>query len=67
MECEDFDSDRSAEGRLQGKTSGNKEAKRHYLKDYWIPAANNLKTYGTWDLLEVKDIDQLEDIILNAV
>ena len=53
VECEDFDSDKS----------GNKEAKRHYLKDYWIPAANNLKTYGTWDLLEVRDIDQLETII----
>ena len=53
VECEDFDSD----------NSGNKEAKRHYLKDYWIPAANNLKTYGTWDLLEVRDIDQLENLI----
>jgi type III restriction enzyme len=53
VECEDFDSDKS----------GNKEAKRHYLKDYWIPAANNLKTYGTWDLLEVRDIDQLENEI----
>lgn len=53
MECEDFDSDKS----------GNKEAKRLYLKDYRIPAANNLKTYGTWDLLEVRDIDQLENEI----
>lgn len=53
VECEDFDSDKS----------GNKEAKRHYLKDYWIPAANNLKTYGTWDLLEVRDVDQLEKLI----
>ena len=53
VECEDFDGDKS----------GNKEAKRHYLKDYWIPAANNLKTYGTWDLLEVRDIDQLEKLI----
>ena len=53
VECEDFDSDKS----------GNKEAKRHYLKDYWIPAANNLQKYGTWDLLEVKDIDQLENLI----
>ena len=33
------------------------------VKDYWIPAANNLKTYGAWDLLEVRDIDQLEDAI----
>ena len=57
VECEDFDSDKS----------GNKEAKRHYLKDYWIPAANNLKIYGTWDLLEVRDIDQLESEILKKV
>ena len=53
VECEDFDSDKS----------GNKDAKRHYLKDYWIPAANNLKTYDQWDLLEVRDIDQLEKLI----
>ena len=50
VECEDFGSDKS----------GNKDAKYHYLKDYWIPAANNLKSYGTWQLLEVRDIDQLE-------
>ena len=30
-----------------------------------ITAANNLKTYGTWDLLEVRDIDQLENEIKN--
>ena len=57
VECEDFDSDKS----------GNKEAKRHYLKDYWIPAANNLKTYGTWQLLEIRDIDQLESEILKTI
>ena len=53
VECEDFESDKS----------GNKDAKRHYLKDYWIPAANNLQKYGQWDLLEVRDIDQLENLI----
>ena len=53
VECQDFDAD----------SSGNKDAKRHFLKDYWIPAANNLKTYGQWDLLEVRDIDQLEKLI----
>ena len=57
VECQDFDAD----------GSGNKEAKRHYLKDYWIPAANNLKTFGGWQLLEVRDIDQLEDSILKAI
>ena len=53
VECEDFDSDKS----------GNKETKRHYLIDYWIPAANNLNTYGRWALLEVRDIDQFENLI----
>ena len=53
VECEGFDGDKS----------GNKDAKRHSLKDYWIPAANNLKSYGTWDMLEVNDIDQLENLI----
>ena len=57
VECQDFDAD----------GSGNKEAKRHYLKDYWIPAANNLKTFGRWQLLEVRDIDQLESEILRAI
>lgn len=57
VECEDFDGDKS----------GNKETKRHYLKDYWLPAANNLKTYGQWQLLEVKDIDRLEEEILKAI
>ena len=57
MECQDFDAD----------NTGNKDAKRHYLKDYWIPAANNLKTYGKWDLLEVKDIDQLEKLITEKI
>ena len=57
VECEDFDGDHS----------GNKEAKCHYLKDYWIPAANNLKTYGEWDLLEVRDIDELENLINDKI
>ena len=53
VECEDFDNDHS----------GNNDAKRHYLKDYWISAANNLKTYGQWDLLEIKGIDELKQSI----
>ncbi len=57
VECQDFDAD----------SSGNKEAKRHYLKDYWIPAANNLKNFGRWQLLEVRDIDQLKDAITNYI
>lgn len=53
VECQDFD----------GDNSGHKDDKRHYLRDYWRPAANNLKTYGEWQLLEVRDIEQLENLI----
>lgn len=53
VECLDFD----------GDNTGNKAAKRHYVKDYWIPAANNQKKYGQWDLLEVRNIDNLETLI----
>ena len=50
VECEDFDNDHS----------GNKDAKRHYLEDCGIPAANNLKTDGRWDMMEIKGIDELK-------
>ena len=30
---------------------------------HWIPAANNLKTYGLWDLLEVRNNDLLKELI----
>lgn len=53
VECQDFNGD--------GK--GNKEIKRQTLKDYWIPAANNLQTYGQWDMLVVNDIEQLDRMI----
>lgn len=53
MECDDFDGDKS----------GNKDTKRLTLLNYWIPAANNLKNYGEWALLEVRDIDLLENLI----
>jgi len=32
-----------------------------------LPAANNLKTYGQWQLLEVKDVDRLEEEILKVI
>ena len=53
IECEKFDGDKT----------GNKDEKRHYLEKRWIPAANNLKTYGQWDLLEVDNIDLLKELI----
>ena len=53
VEFQDFDNDKS----------GNKDAKRHYLKDYWIPAANHLQSYGKWELVEVRDIEQFEKLL----
>ena len=57
VELQDFDNDKS----------GNKESKRHHLINYWLPAANNLKTYGEWHLLECRDIDQLENMIIEKI
>lgn len=39
---------------------GNKDAKRLYTQNYWIPAVNNLKTYGEWAFIEITDIDNIE-------
>ena len=36
-------------------------------RQHWIPAANNLKTYGQWQLSEVRDIDLLESVIRKAI
>lgn len=40
--------------------TGNKDAKRLYTQNYWIPAVNNLKTYGEWAFIEIDDIDNIE-------
>ncbi len=53
VECYNFNEDKT----------GNEDTKRHYLKDYWLPAANNLKTYGKWDMLEVRDINKIAELI----
>lgn len=40
--------------------TGHKDAKRFYTQNYWIPAVNNLKTYGEWAFIEITDIDNIE-------
>ena len=57
VECHAFDSD----------GSGHQATKRHYLANYWLPAANALRTYGEWRLLEVRDIEQLEEMIKKTI
>lgn len=40
--------------------TGNKDAKRFYTQNYWIPAINNMQKYGCWDFIEITDIDNIE-------
>ena len=46
---------------------GHKDFKRKYVKDYWLPAANNLETYGVWDFVEVSDIDNIKSILTHKI
>lgn len=46
---------------------GHKDFKRKYVNDFWLPAANNLETYGTWNFVEVSDIDNIKPILINKI
>ena len=47
--------------------SGNKDIKRHYTLDYWIPAAKNLEKYGRWDFIEIEDIDNIKATLISKI
>lgn len=40
---------------------GHKDDKRYYTENYWLPAANNLNTYGRWAFIEIADIDNIKE------
>lgn len=46
---------------------GHKDAKRHYTKDYWIPAANNMHKYGRWAFVEVTDINNIKQTLIQKI
>ena len=48
-------------------TTGHKAEKRRYTTDYWIPATNQLATYGRWDFIEINDIDNIKPLILEKI
>ena len=52
---------------MSGDRLGHKDFKRKYVKDFWLPAANNLETYGVWDFVEVSDIDNIKSIITHKI
>ena len=47
--------------------NGNKEEKKHYTQDYWIPAVNNIGKYGKWDFIEISDIDNIEALLTQKI
>lgn len=52
---------------LSNDRLGHKDFKRKYTKDFWLPAANNLKIYGIWDFVEVSDIDNIKAILIHKI
>ena len=46
---------------------GHKDFKRKYVTDFWLPAANNLETYGVWDFIEISDIDNIKAILIQKI
>ncbi|MBW9203502.1 restriction endonuclease subunit R [Bacteroidales bacterium SW292] len=46
---------------------GHKDFKRKYVKEFWLPAANNLDTYGNWDFVEISDIDNIKPILTHKI
>lgn len=52
--------------------TGNKDLKRKYMQQYWLPAANNLRSnpdtdFGEWHFIEVSDIDNIKAILLQKI
>jgi type III restriction enzyme len=47
--------------------TGNKDKKQYYTMNYWLPAANNLKTYGRWDFIEISDIYNIRALLTEKI
>lgn len=48
---------------VTGKKDDKKKMKIKTTEDLWIPAVNNLGTYGKWAILEVQDIHETQNLI----
>jgi type III restriction enzyme len=47
--------------------TAHKDLKRYYTTQYWLPAANNLQTYGRWDFIEISDIDNIRALLTEKI
>ena len=52
---------------FSGDLNGHKDIKRKYTCDFWIPAANNLGEYGTWDFIEISDINNIKSTLIAKI
>lgn len=52
---------------MSNDITGLKDIKRHYTKDYWIPAANNLGKYGRWAFIEIDDINTIKADLIEKI
>ncbi len=42
---------------VSGQRRSDKEAKVATARNYWVPAVNNLGSYGRWDFIEIRNIE----------
>lgn len=48
---------------VTGKKDEKKKMKVKTTRDLWIPAINNIGKYGKWDILEIQDIHETQNLI----
>lgn len=52
---------------VTGKKDDKKILKTSVARDFWIPAVNAAKEYGTWAFLEIQDIHETQNLIRAGV
>lgn len=48
---------------VTGKKDDKKKMKVKTAQDLWVPAVNNFEKYGKWDILEIQDIHETQNLI----
>lgn len=52
---------------LSNDETGHKAEKRRFVTQYWVPAANSLHRYGTWDFIEISDISKVKATLAEKI
>ncbi len=48
---------------VTGKKDKKKIMKVKTTREFWVPAVNNLEKFGNWDIIEIKDIHETQNLI----